>query len=385
VILVFVTIIFLLLYGTIILAYSYGWKKASGSLPRKKGNVEEIFISVIVPARNEEDNMEACIRSLLEQRYPAHLFEIIVVDDASTDRTAAIVNSILQKNNQVRLISLKPQYANAHKKHAINAGIDAAKGTVMACTDADCTHHPNWLPSLASTFYDPEVQFVAAPVCYHTNSSFLSVFQTLDFMTLQGITAASVAMHWHNMCNGANIAYRKEAFERVGGFMGIDHLPTGDDMMLMHKIALAFPNGTAYLRSRNAMVNTYPVASWEGFFQQRIRWASKAAYYEDRRIFGVLLLVYFFNLWMLLLALFSIWRSDALILFLISLAFKTVIELIFLFPVASFYNKRKWLWWFPFMQPFHIMYTLIAGWFGRFTSYQWKGRVIDKPSTLVKS
>jgi cellulose synthase/poly-beta-1,6-N-acetylglucosamine synthase-like glycosyltransferase len=383
---IFISLFFLIGYTAILIGYAYGWRRAIVNAGcDSKNSIEEIFISVIVPARNEEQNIRTCLESLLAQQYPAHLFEIIVVDDGSTDDTAGIVLHIAEKHSGVKLLKLDGAFINAHKKNAIQLGISQAAGTLIACTDADCTHHPEWLMTFSGCFANPKTQFVAAPVSYHTTPTLLSVFQTLDFMTLQGITAASVTMNWHSMCNGANIAYRKHAFEKVGGFKGIDNLPTGDDMMLMHKMAKTFPGGTRYLCKKEAMVHTNPEGSWAGFFQQRIRWASKAAYYDEKRIFGVLLLVYFFNFWLLGLTILGIWMPIALKLLAASLILKIIMELIFLVPVSAFYKNKKWLWFFPFFQPLHVVYTILAGWFGRFTRYQWKGRTIDKPSAMIKS
>jgi cellulose synthase/poly-beta-1,6-N-acetylglucosamine synthase-like glycosyltransferase len=200
-------------------------------------------------------------------------------------------------------------------------------------------------------------------------------------MTLQGITAASVTLRLHSMCNGANIAYTKEAFDAVGGFAGIDQLPTGDDMLLMHKMYKQYPQGTRYWLKKEALVTTIPPQQWRDFFNQRIRWASKAAYYEDRRIFWVLLLVYIVNCWMLLL--FVLPWLDAVYwpIMLVTLLAKVVIELVFLVPVATFFEKTKWLVFFPLMQPLHIIYTVVAGWLGFAGSYSWKGRTTTKGST----
>jgi cellulose synthase/poly-beta-1,6-N-acetylglucosamine synthase-like glycosyltransferase len=113
----------------------------------------------------------------------------------------------------------------------------------------------------------------------------------MDFMTLQGITGASVQKNILSMCNGANLAYEKEIFTRVNGFAGIDHIASGDDMLLMHKIWKQNPGKVHYLKSPDAIVTTQPMKTWNDFFDQRIRWASKATKYDDQRIIAVLFLV----------------------------------------------------------------------------------------------
>jgi cellulose synthase/poly-beta-1,6-N-acetylglucosamine synthase-like glycosyltransferase len=112
------------------------------------------------------------------------------------------------------------------------------------------------------------------------------------------------------------------------------------------------------------------------FFNQRIRWASKADKYTDKRITVVLLLVYFFNAWMLFIGIFSIFYSSIFFLFIGVLIAKTIIELFFLYPIAKFFKKEKLLWWFPLAEPFHILYTVIAGWLGKFGTYKWKQRQV---------
>jgi cellulose synthase/poly-beta-1,6-N-acetylglucosamine synthase-like glycosyltransferase len=188
------------------------------------------------------------------------------------------------------------------------------------------------------------------------------------------------------MCNGANLAYTKKAFEEVNGFAGIDTIASGDDMLLMHKIYTRYPGKVMFLKSKDAIVQTEPVSSVKEFFNQRIRWASKADKYDDRRIFSVLLLVYIINLVLLLLPILILFDPGKLSiihyplsvpgLWLLLLLVKTVVELIFLYPVARFFDKQKLLWLFPLMQPFHIIYTIIAGWLGRFGSYSWKQRKV---------
>jgi hypothetical protein len=180
------------------------------------------------------------------------------------------------------------------------------------------------------------------------------------------------------MCNGANLAYAKDAFVEVGGFSGIDSIPSGDDMLLMHKIALRYPDRVFYLKSRRAIVSTRSETSWKKFFHQRIRWASKADRYDDKRIFRVLLLVYGVNLLFLVMAVAAFWDRWWGFLLLVLLVAKTMIEYPFVSNVATFFDQRKLMAYFPLLQPLHILYTLIAGWLGKFGSYRWKGRTITR-------
>lgn len=178
------------------------------------------------------------------------------------------------------------------------------------------------------------------------------------------------------MCNGANLAYEKKVFYEVKGFEGIDEIASGDDMLLMHKIQKAYPDRIMFLKSPDVIVQTQPAKTLKDFMNQRIRWASKADQYTDKKITAVLLLVYLLNAWIFILGISAFFFTKAFDLFLIAIIVKIIVELIFLYPVSKFFAKQKLLWWFVPAQPFHILYTLIAGWLGRFGSYQWKGRKV---------
>jgi cellulose synthase/poly-beta-1,6-N-acetylglucosamine synthase-like glycosyltransferase len=372
-----VSLFLFITYAVLIIYYRQCWLSIPDFKPA--ANAEPITkISIIIPARNEEENIAACLDSVIKQNYPAHLFEVLVVDDHSTDNTAKIVLRYQQQN--VKLISLKdfiaPEEINSYKKKAIEIAIQQSTGELIVTTDADCIAPCNWLQTIAAFYEERNPEFIVMPVAIKYSNRFIEIFQSLDFMTLQGITGASVYKKFHSMCNGANLAYTKKAFIGVDGFKGIDKIASGDDMLLLHKIYIRYPEGIAYLKSSEAIIQTQPVHSVSQFFNQRIRWASKADKYDDKRIFAVLLLVYFFNVWILALGVGAFFFPIALHLLIVLIA-KTIVELLFLFPVAVFFNQIKLLWWFPIAQPFHVFYTVIAGWLGKFGSYQWKERKVS--------
>lgn len=368
-----VSISLTVIYASLILYYRLQWLKINDFQIVQEGSVK---ISVIIPARNEEMNIKKCLNSIVSQTYNIQLFEVIVVDDFSTDETGNIVESYHREN--ISCLRLRDHIGNnrinSYKKKAIELAISKSIGDLIVTTDADCSLPPRWLETIASFYKEHLPAFICAPVAFTTNKTFLSIFQALDFMTLQGITGAAVNNNFHSMCNGANLAYEKKAFYEVGGFQGIDQLASGDDMFLMNKIALAYPERIKYLKSKDVIVHTNPMVTVRDFINQRIRWASKSTTYSDKKIIAVLALVYGFNVWILLIGIFSFVYPSILLLFIIVLVFKTAIELCFLFPVAAFFDQRKMLWWFPIAQPIHIIYTIIAGWLGKFGSYKWKDR-----------
>jgi len=358
------------LYAVLIIYYWLSWK----SIPEYLYTISEpkIKISIIIPARNEEKNIGNLLQALKNQTYPSSLFEVIVVDDHSNDSTAAIV----QQFNFAKLIQLNEENINSYKKKAIEKGIAAATGNLIVTTDADCNPSINWLQTIAAFKQENQSSFIAAPVVFTNNNSLLQVFQSLDFLVLQGITGASVYKNIHSMCNGANLAYERQVFYDVNGFSGIDTIASGDDMLLMHKIWKKFPDKVHYLKSKDAIVSTEPMLTWKSFFNQRIRWASKAKSYDDKRIMGVLLLVYLFNLSFLVLLIAGCWYPYYFIYIFSLWIAKTIIELPFVYSVAKFFDKQSLIKYFFFFQPLHISYTIVSGLFGQFGKYEWKGRTV---------
>jgi biofilm PGA synthesis N-glycosyltransferase PgaC len=357
-----------LCYSILILYYWLSWKSIPDYVPASIPPTTTL--SIIIPARNEEDNIGKILTSLTEQKYPKDLYEIIVVNDHSTDATAAIVRQFAH----VKLLQLTDEGINSYKKKAIETGIAAATGELIITTDADCLPSPNWLATVASFAHQKQAVFIAAPVVFNHNNSVLQLFQAMDFMVLQGITGAAVHNQHLSMCNGANMAYERNAFYAVNGFAGIDHIASGDDMLLMHKIATKFPDRIHYLKSNEAIVSTEPMKTWKAFFNQRIRWASKAGKYDDKRIIAVLLLVYLFNLSFLGLLIAGGWTAQYWLYAGLLWIAKTLVELPFIYSVAAFFNKKSIINYFFFFQPLHIGYTIISGFLGQFGKYEWKGR-----------
>jgi len=365
-----------ILYAGLLLAYRYWYHKLKyfdGSVISTSSQNQFTRFSIIIPARNEAANISACLNSILAQDYPSAFFEIIVIDDFSEDDTADIVKAMQTKNESIHLLSLsnyfKQDEISAFKKKAIEQAVLHAKGDWIITTDADCIVPPQWLRLYHQFIIQQQPVFVAAPVMFIKESGVLNTFQLLDFLALQGITAAAVGAGQHSMSNGANLAFEKSAFIAVGGYQGVDEIASGDDMFLMHKMKKTLSNRIGYLFHPSAIVLTKAMPNWKDLIMQRIRWSSKARFYDDNSIFWVLLLVYLYNFSFLLLLLSGHFGT-----LIISLAFKTFFELYFLDGVARFYQLTPTLKSFVFFQPLHIFYTIIAGLFGQVKTYTWKGR-----------
>ena len=361
--------------------YRMHWLAIKENLPGTKGSA---FITVVVPARNEAANIAVLFKSLKEQTYAAELFEVIMIDDHSEDDTLLIAKE--HKGYNFKLLELKDFLEGnnvSYKKQAIAAAIKVARGEIIVTTDADCMVPKQWLQRIAEHYAQTNFSLLAMPVLISPAASLLQKFQCLDFMMLQGITGSGIAARLHYMCNGANLAYTRKAFEEVGGFAGIDNIASGDDMLLMHKIAQNHPGKIDFLKSAFVIVRTAPAAGLKAFIQQRIRWASKSDKYTDKALLPVMILVFAVNLLIFLLFCYSVfipqamlWNKPVFGYLVITILIKIAAELLLLWPVSRFFDRRKLLPWFIFFQPFHIMYTLIAGFLGKFGTYSWKGRKV---------
>ena len=204
---ILISLLLFVLYASLIIYYRAAWK----SIPNFQNPVSSIrhpvSITVIIPARNEEHNLPALLKGLIEQSYDKKKFEVIIVDDHSTDNTAEVIKQFAAAN--VKLISLKDHVPssgiNSYKKKAIEVAIAESKGELIITTDADCVVPTNWLQNIAAFYEQYEPAFIVMPVSYACRNNFLEIFQALDFMVLQGITGAAVHKNAHSMCNGANL------------------------------------------------------------------------------------------------------------------------------------------------------------------------------------
>ena len=328
-------------------------------------------VSIVIAMRNEAKHVDRLLQSILSQDYPRELVEIILVDDHSDDDTAEKVKRFL--SNGVQFIQLEAG-EGLGKKAAINKGILVAKHDNIVLTDADCVFNKNWLTSLVTYKKKTDAVMVVAPVMLKENQKALDIFQTLDFISLQGMTMVGANTGLLNMCNGANLMYSKSAFLQVNGFEGIDHLATGDDMLLMEKFNEAFPGRIRYCYDSDAIVETASPETLKAFMLQRIRWAGKSTVYKSSTIKATLLLVYLLNFMLCSLLVASFFKKEFFMPWLAMTCIKTILELPFMYRVAVFFKRGQLLWWFLPMQPLHHAYIVLAGFFGLIGKVEWKGR-----------
>jgi len=353
-----------------------GWSR----LVRKQSlyaETNEIFVSIIIPARNEGSNIRQLLSDLENQTYPD--FEVIVVDDHSEDHTKEIVESYAEGNSRYRILT----NSGVGKKAALTLGVRSAKGSIIITTDADCRVSGEWISSLLNCFHNNRIKMVIACVKMEANSLF-SDLQALEFASLIGSGMAMASWKFPLMCNGANLAFRKSVFEEVGGYQGNFHIPSGDDEFLMRKVLKAYPDGIEVSSSRHSVVTTLPNQSIKELFQQRIRWAGKWASNSSIISRLLALFVFFFQLTTVLLPLILAmsWMNVQTILFL--LLIKVWLEFFFLKKVTLNLGIR-WTWTsFAILEAIYPFYVVAIGILSRFSSFMWKGRKLKSLTVSEK-
>ena len=332
------------------------------------------FITIIVPVRNEEENILALLKGISEQTYPKHRFEVIVADDSSTDNTSTIVkNYAANASISIRLIKV---IDGNGKKKAIETAISKSEGTLIVTVDGDCLVKANWISTINAYYQNYKPKMICGGVTFWGEHNFFEKMQTIEFASLTGSGAACLKAGFPNMCNGANLAYEKQTFFEVGGFTGNETIASGDDEFLMHKMANIYPGKVHFLKSSETVVYTKPRKSINEFISQRRRWASKWKHYQFRSIKLLALFIFFYNSLLILTFAMSITGVYSWNAWFIPVVFKMLTEYVFLRIVLFYFGKRINLFIFMVTALVYPFYVVIFGLISRRESYQWKGRDI---------
>lgn len=334
-------------------------------------------ISVIIAVRNEETNIERTLDCLMAQDYPKDQYEVIVIDDHSTDSTADIVRSYHKQG--VFLIQLNEKKPiNSYKKLAISKGIEVAKGEVIVTTDGDCRMSKYWLSTVSECFEQNNYYMLSSPVLYSEESSFFERVQTLEFLYLIGLGAAGIGNGKPTTCNGANLAYRKDVFYDMGGFKGIDDVASGDDELLLHKVAEKHADKVGFCKSLDALVFTDAKPTLSSFLSQRKRWASKSTKYKDKKVVLLGVSIWLFNLFFVISIFAALTIYPALQgLVLICVLLKFIVELVFMYALTNFMGIKTYLKYLPILTLIHPFYLVYIGIIGNIGKYDWKGRSVN--------
>lgn len=360
-----VFLIYILFIGQLI----YGFNRMKRF--SKKEFTPKTSFTIVVPFRNEKENLPNLLHSISLLNYPKELVEIILVDDDSEE-----VFSVQDLVFSMKVIK-NERKSNSPKKDAIETAIQVAKNDWIITTDADCLVQKNWLTTFDQYIQENEVEMVASGVCYIPKSDFLSAFQNLDFLSLQGATIGSFGIGKPFMCNGANFAYSKQFFKELNGFQGNETIASGDDVFLLQKAVSFSPKKVGFLLAKESIVATKPVDTWSELFQQRVRWASKSTGYSS--VYGKMLAIVVFSGNLAWILSFLLWLVGFLLdqnIFMLFVALKFLIDFILIYKTAIFFeSKLQYVLVSSLLYPFFSVSVAVYSLFG---NYNWKGRNFKK-------
>lgn len=365
----------IVVYGLLITTAIIGFGKLKRVI-KEAPNQSSEFISIIISARNEAKHIKECIFEIGKQNFSKNQFEVILIDDASEDNTYDLAYKTLTESGiSFQLIK---QSHHKGKKHNISQAIEKAKGTIIITSDADVLYrHQNWLTSISNYFNAYSPNMLIMPIDFQTQSSTLSSFQIIENMALTGITAGFTGIQKPFMCNGANLAFKKSAFDYVDGYQSHMHISSGEDVFLMEDIKKQDPKSIHYVLLRELIVKTAPVNNLTELLNQRIRWAYKSKNNPNPINLFAGFVIIVANL--LVLALFvAILKKSVIIPYLsIFVLAKFVFDFLLLFLASDFLGRIKYIWWLVPFECIYWIYALIVGITSLFMKPYWKGKKIN--------
>ena len=331
-------------------------------------------VSVIVPARNEEENLPALLERLARQTYPRTRVEFLLVDDRSGDRTFGIMQSRSRQDSRFKAVRIRrvPD-GMASKKHAIAKAVALARGDVVITTDADCLPGRNWIRSLVQT-YTPETGAVIGYAPYRTDPPYDGLgfrLLALEYFSLGAVSAAAAGIGYPVSCNGANFSYRKEVFRTVGGFGSTLRMASGDDDLLLHRIRYTGGYQVRFALHRESAVWTKPPENVKAFFWQRIRFSSKHLAYPAQ-IRKLLALAYACHVLLFVLLMGLLLSKICLYGFLAVAGIKALAESFFLSVAQKHMENRNLLQFYPLIFLPHLLYIVFVPPLAQILRPRWK-------------
>ncbi len=329
-------------------------------------------VSVVVPLRNEEQYAEATLMALQAQDFLGE-WEVICVNDRSSDGTLGILEKFCAAHPHFSFTNIPPSAPPipSPKKRALAAGFALAKGEILMTTDADCLPPPHWLSSMTQCFL-PDIGIVQGPKRIAGNDSLLSRYQETEVFGLVSIEAATFALGQPMIASAPSLAYRKALYEKAGGFSGLDQYVSGDDDLLVHKMKKFSEYKILYNPDAQACVTTPPASTWKELFQQRARWASNGAHYDDKGFVALLCGIYGFYLWLLFAPILAMAQIIPWSAWIIPLFIKIGLNGLFLRRTAKILGQGKAMRNFFWAELLHIPITVLVVPMGHLGWYKWK-------------
>jgi len=367
-------LIVLALYFVLLFILIYGWHKQDSFDYVSTVNVVPTMVSVVIAVRNEENTILNLLQSLNNQSYDLSMYEVIVINDFSTDATETIVEQY-KKEASYTLLLEQNKKSDSPKKQAIELAVSKAKGKLILVTDGDCDVSPTWISTHVNAYEQTGAYFVAAPVKIKVNkNSLFERMQQLEFSSLLASGAASLKLGFPSMANAANMSFSKKVFQEIGGYSGTGNTPSGDDELLMHKIAINYPNKLFFIQQTEAIVTTKALTSVKAFINQRKRWGSKWKYYQLPYIKILAFFIFLVQLSIISLLLLCFFNKINILFVLSFLIIRLILEFFFLKPVTKFLGISFSYPSYLLLQIIYPFYVVIVGVLANFGHFVWKDR-----------
>lgn len=347
-----------IIYGVTLLLFRLGLNH-----PTRPAAKELPFVSVVIAVKNEEHNLPNLLECLQAQTYLRERWELIIVDDNSTDQTRSILQAQIKNIPNLKIYSVVGNSALLrYKKAALAAGIYNAGGEIIVTTDADCRMGPRWLASMVSYFQE-DVGIVVGFSGIQAQQDFFTRWQALDYLLLMAAAqgATNLGMAW--ACSGQNWAFRKILFERVGGYQRLRERVGGDDSLFMQLIRRKTRAKAVFASEPDAWVTTQPVDRIGNFLRQRIRWAAEANYMHrlNPLFFAIILATFLVNLLPLIFC--CLWLGGLNLggWALGMILFKFGVEFVLAKAAVQIYHRPELLSNFPFWFVVQMPYVVAMG------------------------
>lgn len=364
--------IVIIAYGIFITIAIFGINNLNVNSKKSCSILNYPFLSIVVSVRNEEENAQCFINEIAKQNYPKDDFELIVINDFSEDDTLAVFKIHLEKSGLKFKIIQQPSHKG--KKYNINEAIKLASGTIIITTDADVSYRDeNWLKQIANYFETNKPNLLIMPVDFEEELSFLTGFQITENIALTAITAGFCGVNKPFMCNGANLAFTKQAYESVNGYSNHLNISSGEDVFLLEDLKKVDLRKIHYSWKKELIVKTKPITSISDFLSQRLRWAYKAKYNSNLINLSFGFIVLCANLIFLVLVV-SVIKNQPIVPYLVFFVLtKLIFDFLLLFLASKFLGKVKYLRLLIPFECVYWLYALIVGIGSLFIKPTWKG------------
>lgn len=338
------------LYALLMVWFMVGWKNIETYIPKKQSFNTKV--AVLVPFRNEEKNLPSCISGLIKQQIQTQQFQIFAINDHSTDRSVQIVEQLARTTDRLKLL----HNSGEGKKAALSFALEQIQADLIVVTDADCQHNPYWLATMVGYYETYKPSLLIGPVSLLKREGFLQKFQQLEFNSLIMSTAGAAGIGHPILCNGANLAFTKEAYTKLDDPFNAE-FASGDDVFLLHNFKRDSNNEIHFIKAENAFVTTLPVKTVRGFIKQRKRWASKTKGYSDSDALFTAGIVWLTSVLMPLGIILMIKDIDFYKPVLFVLGAKTLMDALFFTLTNPFFKHRELMKYLVAFEPIYAAYV----------------------------